>query len=168
MATIEFPASARMVFRMGNGRLIVNPRECKGDARKLVWPHCSGPITKPDHDCKEMIHGPDSSVPVSRVIDNQYGGTDYASPWFAFWEADCMSPAISIVRAESWEAAYEDFLDTLPDADPSDWSDEEKATAEDPDNGNLPSGYSFSGNGRIIFTENVNGCEITLIEVTNE
>lgn len=138
--TIEFPATARLVFRTPMGSLlIVNPRECKGDKAGKVWPHCSGPISKPDHDCKENVHGPDASVPVSSFVDNQYGATDYDSPWFAFWEEDCMSPPISVVRASSFEAAYEDFLDTLPEAELD-----------------------------VVHTENVNGCEIKLIEVTCE
>lgn len=158
MATIEFPETARMVFKMpGRAHLIVNPRECKGDDRKLVWPHCS---TRNSHACKEMINGPDASVPVSRVIDNQYGGTDYASPWFAFWEADCMAPPIYIVRAESWEAAYEDFCDVIAPISDSDLPDYLNAAGEFEGN--------YNSNGQPIDTESVNGCEISLIEVTCE
>lgn len=161
MATIEFSETARLVFRMPSGStLIVNPRQCKGDKEGKVWPHCSGPISKPDHECKENVHGPDSSVPVSRFVDNQYGSTDYASPWFAFWQEDCMDPPIWIVRASSFEAAYEDFCDEIEPIDQASLPDYLTATGE----------YEGSINcdGEPIDTESVNGCEIKLIQVTCE
>lgn len=149
--------SYRLVFRMGCTLLIVNPWGCKGDDSGRTWPHCrTFPLG--NHTCKEETHGGESvSVPLTRVID-ECGDSD--APWFAFWEADCMSPPISVVRAESFERAYEDFCDTLPAADMSDFSESERY--------NVPDGYTIASDGRYVHTENVNGCEIELISVSSE
>lgn len=125
---------ARLVFDWRFRPLVINPRESE----------------------RFDVH----AVPLSRVIDES---GDSEAVWFAFFEEDCFDPPIYIVRAESWEQAYEDFLDTRPDADLSDWSDEERAEFEA--GGNHPDGYSFTSDGRIVYSEAVMGYEIELKEV---
>lgn len=161
MATIEFPESARLVFLMGDRRLTVNPRTCKGDKAGKVWPYCEN---RNAHVCKE--HSADGhTVSLNHLIDNQYGGADAASPWFAFWQEDCMSPPIWIVRAESFEAAYEEFLDELPETKLEDLDEDQRAMVQS--DGNGPDGYTYAANG-LVYSENVSGVEIRLVEVTCE
>ena len=138
---IEFDLkTTRLEFRgLGNG-LIVNPR--------------------PDET--GMSYQP-ASVPTSRVIDNQYGGADSDSPWFVFFHENCAWPSYWIVRAESWESAYEEFLDEQPEADPSDLADAgwDPETSDD-----LPDGFSWDSSGRIVYSECIMGHEIELISAT--
>ena len=122
---IEFPLeSTRLVFS-GMGRpLVLNPRECKGSplAPSKIWPHCGAA----DHQCREIYTSEISAVPLSRFLDES---GDYAASWFAFWEEDCMDPPIWIVRAESFEQAYEDFINEVVSRSPlseSDLTDYEK------------------------------------------
>ena len=139
--TLEVPTTARLVFRMPSGsRLIINPRVCDG---------------------REQVNGPDQAVPLTRFLDES---GDYADQWFAFWEEDCMSPPIYVVRAESFEQAYEDFCNEvvsrfpLSESDLTDYTKTEEGDYE---------GLTWTDRGWIS-TENVNGVEIRLVEVTCE
>ena len=104
----------------------------------------------------------------SRVTD--YGG-DKA---YAFWQEDCFCPRIYFVRGDSWEDAYENFLQVLPEEDMTypnlDREQEEewrKACLPEnvadgqygPGMGSLE-GFTFRDGGGIVYTELVNGRRI--------
>lgn len=127
---IEVDASKHRLFFTGFGEgLVVHPWE--GEA-------------------VDFSLGP-QSVPLSRIIDNQYGSADASSPWFAFWQEDCAFPPIYLVRAETWEAAYEDFcdevLEPLSADDMTDYDEDEVAR---------------NSSGEPIDTESVQGCAVRL------
>jgi hypothetical protein len=153
-------ASSRLVFRMGRTLLIVNPRGCAGDASGKTWPHCQTfPVG--NHACREESHAGESKiVPARCVIDNQYGCADSDSPWFAFWQGDCMDPPVWIVRATSFEAAYGDFCDEIQPIDQASLPDYLNAAGE-------YEGH-YNSRGEPIDTESINGCEIELISASNE
>lgn len=151
--TIEVPLKSTRLEFGGMGRpLVINPRECEGTRSVMtktihVWPYCSRATA---HQCKER--SPEiSAVPLSRFIDES---GDYVDQFFAFWEEDCMDPPIWIVRAESFEKAYEDFVEQVVSRFPlseSDLTDYEDLT--------------WTDNGWVS-TESVNGREIELISAT--
>lgn len=102
------------------------------------------------------------NVPVSRVIDNQYGAADSASPWFAFYVEDCFDPPIWLVRADSWESAYDDFVDALPETDLGDLDEDQRNELES--TGDL-SGYTYDSSGLLKYTEAVMGYETKIVSV---
>ena len=129
---IEVDASKHRLFFTGFGEgLVVHPWE--GEAVDFS----SGP----------------QSVPPSRIIDNQYGSTDASSPWFAFWQEDCAFPPIYLVRAETWEAAYDDFCDTLEPLSADDMTDYDEDTV------------ARNSSGEPIDTESVQGRALRLASV---
>lgn len=165
---IKISEKARLVFKGFGSGLIVNPR--KRDCSYLEHTHI--PIGSSaiwycnKHKClAESCDETGMSYQPTRAsgLIDESGGPE--ALWFAFWEEDCAWPAIHVVRAESWEQAYEDFCDSLPDVPESDLEGVDGYLIGD-ENSNLPDGYSFTSDGRIVYTENVNGREIELVEVT--
>lgn len=53
------------------------------------------------------IRWPNESI---NTTSNVYVDHTDAEKWFAFWVADCMDPPIYVIRAESWEDAYDVFV----------------------------------------------------------
>lgn len=109
-----------------------------------------GLIVNPHGDEVSLSSGP-QTVPLKQVIDEQYGGADSGSPWFAFWVEDCAFPNVWLVRAESFESAYENFCDTLPALNPSEVEDEDAC--------------SRNSEGDPIDTEAVQGCGVELVSL---
>jgi hypothetical protein len=87
--------------------------------------------------------------------------SDYGKGYFAFWVEDCFDPSVAIVRADSFEDAYETFCDEFSDWLKIDESDLPDYTDEETDEytGN------YSASGVAIDTEAVNGRELTLLRV---
>lgn len=89
--------------------------------------------------------------------------------WFAFWNEDCFQPSVYVIRAESFETAYEVFIEEFgakacgtiePGDDVSNYGD--GATVDSL----LESGVlTWTANG-IIDTEAVKGEEITLVSAS--
>ena len=164
--TLELPSAARLVFDAGMSvKLVINPRPAA--CTFVFYPEGAGYICKTcgkwgshaDHFSEAEHSGGVMGIPANRVLDES---GDWAGSWFAFWEEDCRSPPIYIVRAESFEAAYEDFCGTLPNAEPD--MDEDQRTQWEHSGMDH---YTYSdAAGHVVFTENVNGREIRLIEVT--
>lgn len=100
------------------------------------------------------------NVPTSRIID-ECGDSD--AKWFAFYEEDCFDPPIWIVRAESFERAYEDFVDSRPEVNLEDLDEDQREELEG--SGDL-SGYAYNLSGRLVYTEAIMGHEVELKEVT--
>jgi hypothetical protein len=76
--------------------------------------------------------------------------------FFAFWVADCFDPPIAIVRADSWENAYEIFLDEF----------ERWIKIDEPDLGDYDEEtLTYNSNGTPIDSEAVNGQEIKLVRI---
>lgn len=135
--SIELDLSkARLVFGWRFSNLVVNPRESE----------------------RFDVH----NVPTSRIID-ECGDAD--ARWFGFYEEDCASPPIYLVRAHTFEQAYEDFIDSRPEVDVDDLDEEQRAMVEDRE-GNLPDGYTIDSSGRLVCTETIMGYEVELKEVT--
>ena len=100
-------------------------------------------------------------VPLSRVID-ECGDAD--AEWFAFFEENCFDPPIYLVRARSWEQAYEDFCDQLTPVDLSDLDEDQRAMVEDTE-GNLPDGYAINSSGHLVHTESVMGYQTRIVSI---
>lgn len=75
--------------------------------------------------------------------------------WFAFTIADCFDPPIYVVCAESFEAAYEEFLD---------WKAEDSGIRiDDADLKDYPDGPpTYSSSGIPLDPDNVQGFELVL------
>jgi hypothetical protein len=131
---IEFDLTKTRLEFSGMGRpLVINPRECKGDASGKKYPSCS---SHDKHECREDVDFSTfecpTTVPLSRMLDES---GDYAASWYAFWEEDCMDPPIWIVRADSFEQAYEDFcneaIEPLDEATLADYTRNEEGDYDD-------------------------------------
>ena len=133
--SIELDLSkARLVFGWRFSNLVVNPTEAERfDAH---------------------------SVPTSRIIDES---GDAEAKWFGFYEEDCMAPPIYLVRAHTFEQAYEDFIDSRPEVSFEDLDEEQREELEK--SGGL-SGYAYDSSGRLVYTETIMGYEVELKEVT--
>lgn len=161
---IEFDLTKTRLEFSGMGRpLVINPHPAKCPAFKFVPGNnytcgtCGKSGTGPEHSGEGS---PEISVvPLTRFLDES---GDYAASWFAFWEEDCMDPPIWIVRAESFERAYEDFCETLPEVNVEDLDADQIAAEKE---GNL-SGYSYADGVGLVYTEAVNGREIDIVSAT--
>ena len=127
--------SARVVFSpIGRGSvvssLVINPRESE----------------------QFDVH----NVPLTQVIDDS--GSD--GFFFAFWEEDCAFPPIYIVRADSFESAYEVFVEEfctpLDDVTLQDYEGSEDAGYDD---------LTWTERGWVS-TESVMGQALTVREVS--
>lgn len=130
---IEFDLkSARMVFAWHHSNLVINPRESE----------------------KFDAH----AVPLSRVYDDT--GSD--GQWFGMYEEDCADPPIYLIRADSFESAYEvfceEFASTLDEITLSDYERTPDGDFE---------GLTLTSRGWIS-TEAIMGYEVDLKEVTCE
>ena len=75
--------------------------------------------------------------------------------WVAFYIEDCFDPPVYIVRASSWEEAYEGFIDWQVD----------QLKIEEPDLKDYDEeSLHYSSNGVPVGTEGVRGKEVWLIE----
>ena len=148
---IELSSKTTRLEFSGMGRpLVINPRECKGDSRGVFWPMCSC-----EGCCREGSEI--SAVPLSRFIDES---GDYEGRFFAFWDEDCMDPPLYVVRAESFEQAYEDFCNEVVEPlDDATLADYERNADGDYDD------LTLNEKGWIS-TESVNGREIDLVSAT--
>jgi hypothetical protein len=81
---------------------------------------------------------------------------DYGKGWFVFYVEDCFAPPLAIIRADSFETAYEIFCDEferwirVDETDAADYPEDER---------------NYNGNGTHIDTESVQGAEIRLVSV---
>lgn len=79
------------------------------------------------------------------------------SPWFAFWAEDCAFPVFHVIRAQSWEDAYEVFCEQ--EADRGHYLIQEGDPDYSEDDGH------WTGDGRRVDTECFQGAEVTLASV---
>lgn len=116
----------------------------EGDGYQLYW------NADPDiREFPERVH----SRRVSEV--NVDEGAWASDVWVAFSIQDCFDPPVYIVRASSWEEAYETFIDWQVDQ-----LKIEEADLKDYDEGSL----HYSSNGVPVDTESVYGVQVRLIE----
>lgn len=81
---------------------------------------------------------------------------DTSGEWFACYNVDCFDPPMAIVRARSFEQAYEVFCDEF-----SDW-----LKVDESDAGDYPEdARNYSGSGVHIDTDNIQIHPLTLVEV---
>lgn len=93
------------------------------------------------------------------AYDDGYG------EFFSFWEADCFDPPQYLIRAKSWETAYDIFLEefgTKVDVDDSDYDTPEKIE-EAINNGSI----TYTSGGTLVHCDGVNGRELKLIKAEN-
>jgi len=85
---------------------------------------------------------------------------DSGSKFFSFCHADCFDPAMHLICADSFESAYDIFLDEFAQtATDSDFPGEAAKEAA------LNNGVcSYSSGGRFVYSENVQGFEMKLIK----
>jgi hypothetical protein len=77
--------------------------------------------------------------------------------WFAFYNVDCFDPPFAIIRARSFETAYEIFCDEFER-----WLAVDATAAVDyPEDDR-----NYNGNGTHIDTDNVHGHELFLVSVS--
>lgn len=97
----------------------------------------------------------------SRVSDVFVTSNAVDDMWFIFFIADCYSPAIYAINAQSFQDAYEEFVDLKTDElkiegrDLLDYQDE---------NGELKDDTNYNSSGVPVNTESVQGFDATLIE----
>lgn len=159
--TIEFPATARLLFSgLGSG-LVINPKPADHEYTIVAGVQgcakCKKGILDPVHSAETGTSSDPINVPENRVIDENGNADD---KWFAFWEEDCMSPPIWIVRAESFEQAYEDFYSAIPQP-----LDENTLADYERDADGYYNDLTMTDRGWIS-TESIQGREIELMEVT--
>jgi hypothetical protein len=82
---------------------------------------------------------------------------DTDGKWFACYNVDCFDPPFAIVRARSFETAYEVFCDEFEDWLKVDDSDAKDYPEDD---------RHYNGNGTHIDTDNVQLQELTLVTVS--
>jgi hypothetical protein len=144
----EFEAN-RLTFKKGEKLYVY-------DARGYKFAHCpqtGNILTEP----KESRLAHINCGLLFRAYD------DCGGRYFAFCHADCFDPAMHLVCADSFESAYDIFLDEFADeVDPADYStDDEREEA-------LNNGVIYySSGGRLVHSENVQGFELTLIRAEN-
>lgn len=81
---------------------------------------------------------------------------DTEGQWFACYNVDCFDPPFAIIRARSFESAYEIFCDEFEA-----WLKVDEADAEDyPEDDR-----TYNGNGTHIDTDNVQLTELTLLTI---
>jgi hypothetical protein len=104
-------------------------------------------------DTSEVV-GPSTLFDVVRESDGAY--------WYMFWCADCFSPPMDLVRGDSFEDAYEYYID---------WAAEHRGLKiEEPDlkdydiDGDNPT-CSFTSEGIPVDTNSVNGTEVYLYKL---
>jgi hypothetical protein len=96
------------------------------------------------------------AVPLTRFYDDT--GSD--GDWFAFWEEDCHAPPVYILRADSFESAYEVFCEEfVHPLDEDTLKDYERTPEGDYE------GLTLTSRGWIS-TESIQGHEIELKAVT--
>jgi hypothetical protein len=97
---------------------------------------------------------------ISSIISDNYSDD---APFFIFFEQDCMSPLLTLVRSESFESAYELYVETLTPLSDEDLADYVTGTDE---NGNPEyDELTWTDNG-FVTTELVHGFECYLVSVT--
>lgn len=105
-------------------------------------------------DYLEVLHR-FSAFQVKRTTHFYIDDTD--GEWFACYNVDCFDPPMAVIRARSFESAYEVFCDEFADwlrvdeADADDYPEEER---------------NYNGNGVHINTDNVQIYPMRLIAVT--
>lgn len=81
---------------------------------------------------------------------------DTEGQWFAFYNVDCFDPPLAIIRARSFESAYEVFCNEFEhwlkvnETDLADYPEEER---------------NYNDNGTYIDTDNVQGHELHLLSI---
>lgn len=115
------------------------------ESHQLLWE--AEPVSEHYHPFAENVRR------VSDVNIEQAGwGNDV---WVAFYIEDCFDPPVYILRASSWEEAYEEFIDWQVD----------QLKIEEPDlNDYDAESLTYSSNGVPVDTEGVRGKEVKLIE----
>jgi len=122
-----------LVFTQGNNdrRYILQPKGASDDYLARF----------PNHDVKRTTE---------HYID------DIDGAWFACYNVDCFDPPFAIIRARSFEQAYEVFCDEF-----SDWLKVDETSAADyPEDER-----NYNGSGVHIDTDNVQIHELTLLSV---
>jgi hypothetical protein len=131
---VSLPTTARMVFVT---QLLTNP------ALPIDTTYILNPRDGETSDALRI-------VTLSGIIDEEQ---DSEARWFIFCEADCAWPTHYIVRATTWEQAWEDFVEACVESMHTDEVPEEYDGERKRD-------------GSPVNTENVMGREARLVEVT--
>jgi hypothetical protein len=88
---------------------------------------------------------------------------DIGEKHFAFCHEDCFDPAMYLVCADSFETAYDIFLDEFAQpCEPHEYPTEE--LLEEAVNGGI---VSHTSGGRLVYSENVQGFELKLVKAEN-
>lgn len=89
----------------------------------------------------------------------EYYIDDTSGKWFACYNVDCFDPPMAIIRAGSWESAYEAFCDEF-----SQWLEVDASDAKDyPEDSR-----NYNASGVHIDTDNVQIHELRLLAVVVE
>lgn len=136
----EVDAATELVFTQGgnvNHRYVLQPKGATDDYLALITRFAK-------YDVKRTTE---------HYID------DTSGKWFACYNVDCFDPPMAVIRARSWETAYEVFCDEF-----SDWLKVDDVDAVDyPEDDR-----QYSGSGVHIDTDNVQIHELQLITVSCE
>lgn len=121
-------------------------------------------LFNPQDTRRYLLYADDSSYldALTRFPANEISRTkhyyidDTEGKWFAFYNVDCFDPPYAVIRARTFEAAYEAFCDEferwmkVDEADAKDYPEDER---------------NYNSSGTHIDTDNVQGHELFLISV---
>ena len=128
-----------------------------GDVTVTEAVFCQTGDTSKDRRLYRLLSpGAERDFSVDTVTTQDYYIEDTDGKWFIFANVDCFAPPMAIVRARTFEEAYEIFL--------AEW--ESWVKVEDIDAADYPmDDRQYNENGTHIDAEGVQGFELTLLRV---
>ena len=141
----DSPAIEMIETYVKAGRLYLADPISQG--RVLVWPRV-------DMNERHTIEKESGNRISLRNLQGYYSDDDNGE-WYLFASVDCFDPPMFAIQADSWETAYEIFLDEF--ADEVDISDADYNTAEKVDAACDNGEITCSPNGRLVHAESIQG-----------
>lgn len=109
------------------------------------------------HDPMDRVGGP---YELTDFVDDEYG---FGEKWFIFYVQDSYFPTYDLVRGDSFEEAYQNYLDFAAEHRHIKIEEHEMKDYEDEKTGEFRG--NFTENGIAVDTENVQGFEVSLVRI---
>jgi hypothetical protein len=100
---------------------------------------------------------------------NEHYIDDPSGEWFACYNVDCFDPPFAVIRAQTFEQAYEVFCDEFEDwlrVDPMGETDYHSAECNATNHEHCNCDISYNSSGTHIDTDNVQIHSLTLVSIT--
>lgn len=135
----------------------VETRETRIDAKSTwIWQSPDNPSKIETHDPMDRVGGP---YRIHSFVDDAHG---FGQRWFLFSVQDCAFPIVDLVRGDSWEEAYESYIDFAGEHRHCRIDASELPDYLD-DKGEFTGTYDSQGNP--VDTDNINGSEVKLVRI---